>query len=324
MTMAIEVKDLRKSYGTNEVLKGIDLKVKQGSVFAVLGPNGAGKTTLVQILSTLLRPTRGSVKVLGMEVQREASAIRRKISLTGQFASVDEDLSGKENLMMIARLMGYRRKAARSRADELLQIFGLTDAGDRPVTSYSGGMRRRVDIAAGMIETPDLLFLDEPTTGLDPRSRGQVWEIVRRLVGQGTTVLLTTQYLEEADQLAGRIAVLDHGMVIAEGTPAELKASVGSGSVQVRIDLAEQREAAAAVLGKVFHNELHFGSDPAMLSVRSDDPEHAALALIELKRAGISHSHFSIGQPSLDEVFLALTGRPSTDESASKEKEVIQ
>jgi ABC-2 type transport system ATP-binding protein len=323
MTEAIEVRDLRKSYRKEEVLKSVHLRVERGTVYAVLGPNGAGKTTLVRILSTLLRADSGTVKVLGLDVTSEAAAVRSRISLTGQFASVDEDLTGFENLVMIARLMGYSGQAARTRATELLCTFALEEAGDRLTSSYSGGMRRRLDIAAGMIETPDLLFLDEPTTGLDPRSRSQVWDIVRRLVGEGTTVLLTTQYLEEADQLANRIAVIDHGRVIAEGTPSELKASVGSGTVQLRLDRPEQRPEAALILSRSFGSETWTSSDPAALSIRATDPEQAALALVELKRAGIMISHFSLGQPSLDEVFLALTGRPAS-ENESADKEAVQ
>ncbi|PYI51491.1 ATP-binding cassette domain-containing protein [Paenibacillus flagellatus] len=309
----IEVSGLRKSFGKTEVLQGVDLRVERGTVFALLGPNGAGKTTIVSILSTLLVPDSGKVNICGHDVVREADAVRSRVSLTGQFASIDEGMSGRDNLAMIARLMGYSKKEAVVRANELLDAFDLTEAAGRPASAYSGGMRRRLDIAASLVVTPDLLFLDEPTTGLDPRSRNQVWDIVRTLVAQGTTVLLTTQYLEEADQLADRIAVIDHGKVIAEGTASALKASVGSGTVQVRLDKPEQRPEAERILSRTLGAEVRPDSDPAALSARVSDPGLAARALTELLQAGIPTTHFSLGQPSLDEVFLALTGRPAEE-----------
>lgn len=319
---AIEVQHLRKSFGKVEVLKGVNLAVERGSVYAVLGPNGAGKTTTVRILSTLLGPDAGTVRVFGHDVVREADAVRSRVSLTGQFASVDEGLSGRDNLVMVARLMGFPRKAAYARANDLLEAFDLTEAASRKAGTYSGGMRRRLDIAASLVVTPELLFLDEPTTGLDPRSRNQVWAIVRTLVAQGTTVLLTTQYLEEADQLADRIAVIDHGKVIAEGTAGALKASIGSGSVQVRLDNAEQRAEAERILSRTLGTDVQLDSDPVALSARVSNPELAAMALVELFRAGIPTNRFSLAQPSLDEVFLALTGRPAVEE-ASGEGEAI-
>ncbi len=306
--LAIEVQGLRKSFGSAEVLRGIDLKVERGRVYAILGPNGAGKTTLVSILSTLLRPDAGSVRIFGLDAVRDAGAVRSRIGLTGQFAAVDEGMSGRDNLTLFGRLTGYSAREARKRADELLEAFGLTEAGKRPAGKYSGGMRRRLDIAAAMLVTPDLLFLDEPTTGLDPRSRSEVWDIVRALAARGTTVLLTTQYLEEADQLADRLAVIDGGTVIAEGTSGELKASVGSGTVSIRLASPEQRESAGRVLRQALNAEARLHSDPAALSVPAADPLLAANALTELARAGIATTQFSLGQPSLDEVFLALTG----------------
>ena len=233
--LAIEASGLVKTFGTTRALDGIDLRVPAGTVYGLLGPNGAGKTTAVRVLATLLRPDGGTARVFGHDVLREADAVRSRVSLTGQYASVDEDLTGAENLVLLGRLLGHRKPAARERAAQLLAAFGLTDAADRQVKKYSGGMRRRLDIAASILNTPDLLFLDEPTTGLDPRSRNQVWDIVRAVVAHGTTVLLTTQYLDEADQLAGRIAVIDRGQVIAEGTPGELKSSIGSGTVHLRL-----------------------------------------------------------------------------------------
>src|SRR3712207_814089 len=224
-----------KSFGDTRAVDGVDLAVPTGSVYGVLGPNGAGKTTTIRMLATLLRPDGGSARVLGHDIVEDAEEVRSAVSLTGQLASVDEDLSGRENLILIGRLLGLKRAAAKERAGELLDAFGLADAAERLVKHFSGGMRRRIDIAASIVVTPQLMFLDEPTTGLDPRSRNQVWDIVRALVGEGTTVLLCTQYLDEADQLADRIAVIDHGKVIAEGTPAQLKASTGQGALHVRL-----------------------------------------------------------------------------------------
>jgi ABC-2 type transport system ATP-binding protein len=236
------------------------------------------------------------------------------VSLTGQLASVDEDLTGRENLILLGRLLGLKRPAAKTRADELLEAFGLTEAAGRLVKNYSGGMRRRLDISASIVVTPELMFLDEPTTGLDPRSRNQVWDIVRALVSEGTTILLCTQYLEEADQLADGIAVIDHGKVIAEGTPAQLKASVGSGALHLRLLDPEQRSEAERLLFKQL-GTVHLEADPAALSVGCADPARAAEAVTELSRAGIRVADFSVGQPSLDEVFLALTGHPAEDQS---------
>lgn len=227
---AIETAGLVKTFGETRAVDGVDLTVPTGTVYGVLGPNGAGKTTTVKMLATLLRPDGGEARVFGHDVVRDADAVRSRVSLTGQYASVDEDLTGTENLILLGRLLGHRKVTARERAAQLLEAFGLTEAAGKQVKHYSGGMRRRIDIAASILNTPDLLFLDEPTTGLDPRSRNQVWDIVRAVVAQGTTVLLTTQYLDEADQLASRIAVIDKGRVIAEGTKGELKASVGAGS----------------------------------------------------------------------------------------------
>ncbi|MEU6056744.1 ATP-binding cassette domain-containing protein [Streptomyces sp. NPDC047097] len=317
---AIETHQLVKVFGTNRAVDGIDLRVPAGTVYGVLGPNGAGKTTAVRMLATLLRPDGGEARVFGKDVVRDADAVRARVSLTGQYASVDEDLTGAENLLLLGRLLGHGKAAARQRAAELLEAFGLADAAGRQVKNYSGGMRRRIDIAASILNTPDLLFLDEPTTGLDPRSRNQVWDIVRAVVAQGTTVLLTTQYLDEADQLAARIAVIDHGKVIAEGTKGELKASVGSGSVHVRLREAGQRPAAERVLTSVLDATVTLDPDPVALTATVDGraselgaAEEAARALAELARAGIAVDNFALGQPSLDEVFLALTDRRTGD-----------
>jgi ABC-2 type transport system ATP-binding protein len=308
MELAIETAGLVKVFGTTRAVDGVDLEVRTGGVYGFLGPNGAGKTTTIRILATLLRPDAGSARVLGHDVVADPGAVRRRVGLTGQFASVDEDLTGRENLVLLGRLLGYSRPQARARAAELLDGFDLTEAADRQVKRYSGGMRRRLDIAASIVVTPDLMFLDEPTTGLDPRSRNQVWDIVRALVAGGTTVLLTTQYLDEADQLADRIAVIDRGRVIAEGTPGELKASVGSGALHVRVMDPAQRPAAERVLAAALRVPVELESDPAALSARVSDPERVAIALAELSRAGVAFTDFALGQPSLDEVFLALTG----------------
>src|SRR5215217_4531790 len=264
-TPAIEAQGLVKTFGDVRAVDGVDLTVAGGSVYGVLGPNGAGKTTTIRMLATLLRPDGGSARVLGHDIVRESDAVRGLVSLTGQLASVDEDLTGRENLLLLGRLLGYSRARAKTRAAELLDAFGLEDAAARQVKHYSGGMRRRLDIAASIVVTPQLMFLDEPTTGLDPRSRNQVWDIVRALVAGGTTILLCTQYLEEADQLADRIAVIDHGRVIAEGTPSELKSSVGSGTLHVRLLDPEQRPGAEQVLAREL-GSVHLEPDPAALS----------------------------------------------------------
>jgi ABC-2 type transport system ATP-binding protein len=315
--LAIEASGLVRTFGDTRALDGIDLAVPAGTVYGLLGPNGAGKTTAVRVLATLLRPNGGQARVFGHDVVREADAVRGKVSLTGQYASVDEDLTGMENLTLLGRLLGHRKPAARDRAAQLLAAFGLTEAADRQVKKYSGGMRRRLDIAASILNTPELLFLDEPTSGLDPRSRSQVWEIVRAVVAHGTTVLLTTQYLDEADRLAGRIAVVDHGKVIAEGTTGELKSSVGTGTVHVRLRDPRQRPEAERVLAAALGAPVQADADPVALTARVGDDgslqasERAARALAELASAGIVADDFSLGQPSLDEVFLVLTDRPA-------------
>ncbi|MDP2710701.1 MAG: ATP-binding cassette domain-containing protein [Solirubrobacteraceae bacterium] len=305
--LAIEATGLVKSFGKTRAVDGVDLTVRRGSVYGVLGPNGAGKTTTIRMLATLIGPDAGSGRVFGHDIVEDANAVRGIVSLTGQLASVDEELTGRENLILLGRLLGLKRPEAKERAGELLEAFGLVEAAGRLVKHYSGGMRRRLDIAASIVVTPQLMFLDEPTTGLDPRSRNQVWSIVRALVAEGTTILLCTQYLEEADQLADRIAVIDRGKVIAEGTPAELKASVGSGSLHVRLLDPEQRLDAARVLDREL-GAVTLDADPAALSAAGADADRAAEAVAELTRSDVRIADFSLGQPSLDEVFLALTG----------------
>jgi ABC-2 type transport system ATP-binding protein len=316
--LAVEAEGLVKVFGETSAVDGLDLIVPANGVYGVLGPNGAGKTTTIRILATLTQPDGGRARIFGKDVAREAHDVRRMVSLTGQFASIDEDLSGAENLVLLARLLGHSKPDAKARAEQLLHAFGLTEAAAKQAKHYSGGMRRRLDIAASIVVTPKLLFLDEPTTGLDPRSRNQVWEIVRALVDAGTTVLLTTQHLEEADQLASRIAVIDHGKVIAEGTPADLKSSVGSGALHVRVSHIDDREAAYEILASTLKTEVTRSTDPAGMTARVDDNEVVGRALTALSSANIQLATFAIGQPSLDEVFLTLTGKHA-DEIRSEE-----
>jgi ABC-2 type transport system ATP-binding protein len=321
--LAIEATGLVKCFGDVRAVDGVDLAVRRGSVYGVLGPNGAGKTTTVRMLATLLRPDGGSARVLGHDVVAEADAVRARVSLTGQLASVDEDLTGRENLILVGRLLGLRRAAAKARAAELLEAFGIAEAGGRLVKHYSGGMRRRLDIAASIVVTPELMFLDEPTTGLDPRSRNQVWDIVRALAAGGATILLCTQYLDEADQLADGIAVIDHGRVIAEGTPGQLKASVGSGALHVRLLDPAQRPEAERVLAREL-GAVHLEPDSAALSASCADADRAADAVAALSRSGVGIADFSLDRPTLDEVFLALTGHPAeehADDDLTPEKE---
>jgi len=308
--LAVEAEGLVKSFGSVRAVDGVDLAVPAGGVFAFLGPNGAGKTTTLRMLATLLVPDEGEARVFGFDVVADADAVRGRVSLTGQFASVDEDLTGLENLVLVARLLGFSPSAAEARARSLLEAFDLGDSASRQVKKYSGGMRRKMDIAASIVVTPELLFLDEPTTGLDPRSRGQVWDIVRALVAGGTTVLLTTQYLDEADKLADRVAVIDQGRLVAQGSTGELKASIGAGVLHLRVRDPDHRADAADLLARSLQAPVDLGSDLVSLSARVPDPARVPRALTELAEAGVGTSEYSLGQPSLDEVFLALTGRP--------------
>ncbi|OQO93633.1 daunorubicin resistance protein DrrA family ABC transporter ATP-binding protein [Saccharomonospora piscinae] len=317
---AIVTRGLVKTFGAHRAVDGVDLVVPTGTVYGLLGPNGAGKTTTVRMLATLLRPDAGTATVLGHDVIRHPRRVRERVSLTGQYASLDEELTARENLMLLGRLLGHTARAARRRGDALLETFALAEAADRQVVHFSGGMRRRLDIAASLVVTPDVLFLDEPTTGLDPRSRNQIWDVVREIVAQGTTVLLTTQYLEEADRLAARVAVVDHGRVIAEGTPGELKASLGAGSVHVRLTEPEQRAEAMRVLGEVLGVPVEAGADSGTLTARlrggeasGDLARRAARALATLAESGVAVEDFALGRPSLDEVFLSLTDRTSEE-----------
>ena len=316
MTAAIETIALKKAFGRTTAVDAIDLQVDRGTVYGLLGPNGAGKTTTIKVLATLLRPDDGSARVLGHDVVRESAAVRAKVSLTGQFASIDEDLTGHENLVLVARLFGFGWRPAHARATDLLDAFGLAEASGRQVRTYSGGMRRKLDIAASLIVTPELLFLDEPTTGLDPRSRNQVWDIVRAIAAEGTTVLLTTQYLEEADRLSHRLAVIDHGKLIAEGTSRELKASVGGNTLHVRLESVDQRDAAETLLASVLGVAVHNGVDGQVLSAQIADAARVPDAMAALARNGVGVHEFSLGQPTLDEVFFALTGQVTGEHAA--------
>ncbi len=318
---SIEAVQLVKKFGERRVVDGITLKVAKGTIYGFLGPNGAGKTTTIKMLATLLRPDEGSAKVMGYDLVKEADQVRQCISLTGQFASVDEELSGRENLILIARLVGFSKEGTKERANDLLKAFDLEDAAERQVKKYSGGMRRRIDIAASIVASPDLLFLDEPTTGLDPRSRNKVWDIIRALVHNGTTVFLTTQYLEEADQLADRIGVIDQGRLIAEGTSKELKALVGAGRLTVHLNSSEDLAKARRILTEITNEHVEVDERTLKLIVPITNHGEAASAISQLVTENLQISDFSMGQPSLDEVFLTLTGK-TTGQSEPEGAEV--
>jgi oleandomycin transport system ATP-binding protein len=314
MDNTIEAHGLVKRFGDTTALGGVDLAARTGTVLAVLGPNGAGKTTAVRILATLLRPDEGRARVAGYDVVAQAQQVRRLIALTGQYAAVDESLTGAENLLLIGRLLGLPRGAARRRGAELLDQFGLADAGGRAAKTYSGGMRRRLDLAASLVGRPPVLFLDEPTTGLDPRSRNGLWAVIRELVAEGTTLLLTTQYMEEADHLAGHIAVIDHGQVIAKGTPDELKAKIGGQVLEVRPANPAAVDRAAELLVELTGNQATIDRDIRLISVPMPDPAWLPVAVRRLDEAGIIVVDLALRRPSLDEVFLTLTGRPAEAE----------
>jgi ABC-2 type transport system ATP-binding protein len=319
-SLAISAHRLVKQFGEVRAVDGIDLDIPRGMIFAILGPNGAGKTTLMRMLATLSRPDEGSATILGHDLLASPHAVRATIAMTGQFASLDEDLTGRENLMLLARLWGFRGRKAKKRADELLVAFDLSDAGHRQVKVYSGGMRRRLDIAASLIVTPGVLFLDEPTTGLDPNARQGVWRMIRALADGGVTILLTTQYLEEADQLAARIAVIDKGRKIAEGTSRELKAATGSGCLHITLADPAQLDEAAGLLGSAFGHRIHRSAQGAQLSVMAGTPLVANQAIATLIAAKIELADFSLGSPSLEEVFFALTsgnGKPGVLEAGT-------
>jgi ABC-2 type transport system ATP-binding protein len=316
---AILAEQLVKTYGSVRALDGVDLEVKEGTVLGVLGPNGAGKTTSVRILTTLLRPDSGRAEVAGIDVLRDPDAVRRTIGVSGQYAAVDEHLTGRENLVMYGRLYQMSRRVARSRADELLEQFTLTEAADRPVKTYSGGMRRRLDLAGALVARPAVLFLDEPTTGLDPRSRNELWEVIDELVTGGTTLLLTTQYLEEADQLADEIVVIDRGAVIARGTSDELKANIGGENLTVVVAHRDDLDRTASVLRGVGRGEPTIDADSRRVTVAARGVTTLTEAVRGLEDNSIEISDIALSRPSLDDVFLSLTGHTATsDEEASR------
>ncbi|MCX7521772.1 ATP-binding cassette domain-containing protein [Microbacterium sp. STN6] len=314
---AVEAHGLVKTFGGNRAVDGVDLSVRTGTVYGVLGPNGAGKTTTISMLATLLRPDAGSAQIFGHDVVAQAQIVRQLLGVTAQFASVDERLSATENLVIFARLLGFSRAEAKRKSAELLEEFGLTEAARRPISKFSGGMRRRLDLAASLLAQPPLIFLDEPTTGLDPRTRAQMWETIRRLVATGSTVLLTTQYLDEADQLADRIAVIDQGRVVAEGTADELKASVGESSLQLRLadptDLEDARRAVTSVLGV----EAVVSPEAGRITAPMLNPDAVTDLFITFREAGIHLTEMSVQKPTLDEVFLTLTGHGVEDDSST-------
>jgi ABC-2 type transport system ATP-binding protein len=315
---AIEAHGLVKVFGDNRAVDGVDLSVRAGTVYGVLGPNGAGKTTTISMLATLLRPAGGSAQIFGHDVVKQAQIVRQLIGVTAQFASVDEKLSATENLIIFARLLGLGRAEARKKASDLLEEFNLTEAARRPLAKFSGGMRRRLDLAASLIAQPPLIFLDEPTTGLDPRTRTQMWDTVRRLVASGSTVLLTTQMLDEADQLADRIAVIDTGRVVAEGTADELKASVGTSSLQLRLEDTADTDDALRAIHAVLGAQGTVSPEAARITAPMADADRVTDLLITLREAGIHLTEMSVQKPTLDEVFLTITGHGVEDENSSE------
>ncbi|SDX82914.1 ATP-binding cassette domain-containing protein [Paenibacillus sp. CF384] len=314
---AVEAHGLVKTFGDNRAVDGVDLQVRTGSIYGVLGPNGAGKTTTIRMLATLLRPDAGSARIFGHDVSKESQIVRQLIGVTGQYASVDESLSATENLIIFSRLLGLGRAESRRKAEELLEEFGLSEAAKRPLKNFSGGMRRRLDLAASLIAQPPLIFLDEPTTGLDPRTRSQMWDTIRRLVKTGSTVLLTTQYLDEADQLADRIAVIDTGKVVAEGTVDELKASVGTSSLHLRLVNPDDNNGARHIIEQVLGVPSKISSEAGKITAPMANADLVTDLLIALRTAGIHLSEMSVQKPTLDEVFLTITGEGVKEEATT-------
>jgi ABC-2 type transport system ATP-binding protein len=313
--LAVAASGLVKAFGDFRAVDGIDLEVRRGEVFGVLGPNGAGKTTTLKMLATLLPLDGGDASIFGVDVRRHPHMIRQLVGVTGQYASVDENLTGHENLWLFGRLQGLTSARARATAADLLERFGLTEARDKQIKEFSGGMRRRLDLAASLISQPPLIFLDEPTTGLDPRTRGQMWDTIRELVRGGSTVLLTTQYLDEADQLASRIAVIDRGIKVAEGTPDQLKTSVGSSTLQLRMSEPAETSDAVAVVRRVLREEPVLTPEAGGLNAALTDANQAADVLIALRQSGLSIASATVQKPTLDEVFMAITGHGAEDET---------
>ena len=314
---AVEADGLVKVFGSQRAVDGVSLVVPRGSVYGVLGPNGAGKTTTIRMLATLLRPDAGSGRIFGYDVVNDATAVRSLVGVTGQYASVDEDMTATENLVIFSRLLGLSRIDARRKATELLEEFDLTEAADKPLKNFSGGMRRRLDLAASLIAAPPLLFLDEPTTGLDPRTRAQMWETIRRLVREGSTVLLTTQYLDEADQLADRIAVIDRGKVIADGTADELKASVGISSLHLTLRDRSDSLQARTLIAEFLDTEVAVTPEAGRITAPLTDPGVTPELLIRLRDNGIGVEEITVSKPSLDEVFLTITGHHTDSEESA-------
>jgi len=311
ITPAVEARGLTKTFGANRAVDDIDLTVMEGEIFGVLGPNGAGKTTMLNMLATLLPIDGGEARIFGHDVRSEGHAVRQLIGVTGQYASVDENLTARENLWLFGRLQGLSSKKAHSTGDDLLAQFDLTEAARRPISQFSGGMRRRLDLAASLITRPALIFLDEPTTGLDPRTRGQMWDTIRDLAAAGSTILLTTQYLDEADALAGRIIVIDRGRKVAEGSPAELKARIGTSSLRVRLVEGADTVKAAALAAGLTRETPILAATGSGFSVTLTDANQAADVLIALRNHRLDITSATVEQPSLDDVFMALTGSPS-------------
>ena len=314
---AIEAVGLVKTFGQQRAVDGVSLTVPTGAVYGVLGPNGAGKTTTVRMLATLLRPDGGEARIFGRDVVRESTAVRSLVGVTGQYASVDEDLTATENLVIFSRLLGLSRRDAKRKSTELLEEFGLTEAASKPLKNFSGGMRRRLDLAASLIARPPLLLLDQPTTGLDPRTRAQMWDTIRRLVAEGSTVLLTTQYLDEADQLADRIAVIDRGKVIADGTADELKASVGTSALQLTLADRDRIDEARALISTVLGLEATVTPESGRITAPLADPSITGDLLVRLRDRSIAVDEITVSKPSLDEVFLTITGHETAESEGS-------
>src|ERR1700727_2119250 len=313
-TAAVHATGLVKMFGDFCAVDQIDLEVRQGEILGVLGPNGAGKTTTLKMLATLLSIDAGQAHVFGVDVEREPHRVRQLLGVTGQYASVDDDLTATENLWLFGRLQGLRSREAGATAKRLLEQFSLEEAADKPIAQFSGGMRRRLDLAASLITRPPLIFLDEPTTGLDPRTRGQMWDTIRGLVTEGCTVLLTTQYLDEADQLAGRIAVIDRGRKVAEGTPDELKASVGNSTLQLQLAAGADQELARQIVRKIARAEPVLTAESGRMNVPLDTADLAADVLIGFRQSGIAITSVNVDKPTLDEVFFAITGHGTAGE----------